>query len=200
MDKIAEGSPGRLVAAWDIAGPLNLLNWELQFALLRLEEFDGKTSWAHSAVHALAVMAKDLVESVAEKDLLQDSIRKAWADSGLDPDRIHHIRERTEALHEVAEWELRDCKSDWEVFKKLHEQHCLHVVKPVVLFVRKLAKILERRMSEQQERIFRLSIMLDHVIYNNDVFKSTFVWMDPENDAKWGGVTLKQCDVRKDLR
>jgi len=75
------GAPCRLIAAWDAACHVNNLNWQLQIALLKLDEFDWKTYAAENVVARLALQAMDLVEFIREKDSLREAILAAWSES-----------------------------------------------------------------------------------------------------------------------
>src|SRR4051794_25610707 len=96
MDASPGGERSRLIAAWDAAERVNFYNWELQTALLHLDTFYEKTGIVEYLVPALAVLARDLVDSVVQKDTLRDSIQTCWSESEFHSTRSDQLFDKTE--------------------------------------------------------------------------------------------------------
>lgn len=141
----------RLLAAWDIAGQVNLLNWVLQQALLQPDTLDVRMCWAERRVPVLAVGARELVETVRKKDSLAQAIRAVWSNSEFgssSPPRYERLVQETQALHQEAESQLQAVRSKCDEFDRIHEDYGKRVTAPCRSLIERITDLLEENMSE----------------------------------------------------
>jgi hypothetical protein len=117
-----------------------------------------------------------VINEKSQKDRLRDSIRQAWLDSPLKisgDQGFMRLMERTTNLHKQAEDKLIPLRHDedrFDEFWRIHEEFCREIIAPCVKLVKVIENIMEQSFSEKQARLYRLSRMLDRVIYREEAY------------------------------
>lgn len=177
-----------LISAWRAGRLISRLDWDLQRAHLRIYGVSIGRAPIGKLIEELALVARDLVGPVAEKDDLTAAIRAPWGD---------FLQQIDDAVAQGAlpEFDLRD--ANLEIVKRVckgadfaeaHEDVCSALVNPSRELIGKIAGLIEEaiRFDELKIRMFRLGRLVGQGAHPGDVYRHMAVYPDDTDDPSEG--------------